>query len=755
MGDYSRDPRARLDAAVSKHYVGVRLQQGVPLLDADWNELEDLRRHELASLVAHFIGDGVPSGNEGFRVDALPAGGVDVLVVQAAFTVGGASSLTVDFDASNAADVLGFLPSVSVSKRAGAPARLVGQAAAPFALFDGATLALEANGGSGEAVTFDAADFDDISQAQADEVAAVMNDQLGRVETNVGEGNDFLIVGGDGTVEGSGRMLVEGTVAVIEQPVTYTMQPLFENPELASRWGVPMIPSADPPEDGEREDLVYLDVWDREVDAVEDNALILPAVGVETAVRLRREWAVRLAPGAADLTAITRLSGHRYGVLARIRRTAGEPAVADLIDERSLNVTVSRYLKRPIHARRGARVLDVDAYASIMEGLRDVLTARLRRRVFDFSWTDEYDRYLLQSTLTDLAQQANYAALQARTINFDSDDAFYFLGRLYELQRDLLEVVDAYGNEGDTADTFIEEYTRRLDGDASAGIEGLEPALHDGDIVGAAQAQEAINSWLSLPVDILPEGDVQISIESVEPEDALEIGTPLNVSYRIRSFLNSPQEHEAISLEVTTASATTWTFGIDTDRVELEAAGGEATVTLTVTPRTGAVEAVFRLTATVERNPTLVTTHESAPFVLGSPPPTAEFLVWDRPERDDENRAPFPQQRFEDGAGQVSFGVTLVSTSDSASQTFEVSYHVVPPEGEEEDWHPTEDEASSPRFTVPAGSSRTLNNNLFGPTSPDVGTEGILVVVARRTAEDDTPEEDPPEQRLEYTFVVT
>nr|BFE80521.1 hypothetical protein GCM10020093_031220 [Planobispora longispora] len=28
-----------------KGYIGIRLQQGVPLLDRDWNELEDIRRH--------------------------------------------------------------------------------------------------------------------------------------------------------------------------------------------------------------------------------------------------------------------------------------------------------------------------------------------------------------------------------------------------------------------------------------------------------------------------------------------------------------------------------------------------------------------------------------------------------------------------------------------------------------------------------------------------------------------------------------
>ena len=47
MGNFSRNPLDRLKDSQAKHYVGVRLQQGVPLLDADWNELEDLRRLEL------------------------------------------------------------------------------------------------------------------------------------------------------------------------------------------------------------------------------------------------------------------------------------------------------------------------------------------------------------------------------------------------------------------------------------------------------------------------------------------------------------------------------------------------------------------------------------------------------------------------------------------------------------------------------------------------------------------------------------
>ncbi|MGH9277028.1 MAG: hypothetical protein ACRD12_02815 [Acidimicrobiales bacterium] len=52
-----------------KSYVGVRLQQGVPLLDRDWNELDDIRRFAERTLRRHFIGEGVPDLN-GFKVSA-------------------------------------------------------------------------------------------------------------------------------------------------------------------------------------------------------------------------------------------------------------------------------------------------------------------------------------------------------------------------------------------------------------------------------------------------------------------------------------------------------------------------------------------------------------------------------------------------------------------------------------------------------------------------------------------------------------
>ena len=59
-----------------KHYIGIRLQQGVPLLDRDWNELEDIRRHQEWLLRTHHIGEGA-FDEDSFRVEAGGSGRVD------------------------------------------------------------------------------------------------------------------------------------------------------------------------------------------------------------------------------------------------------------------------------------------------------------------------------------------------------------------------------------------------------------------------------------------------------------------------------------------------------------------------------------------------------------------------------------------------------------------------------------------------------------------------------------------------------
>lgn len=56
-----------------RRFVSVRLQQGVPIVDADWNEKDDVRRFELRAYLKWFVGDGVPFGSDAFRIRALPA----------------------------------------------------------------------------------------------------------------------------------------------------------------------------------------------------------------------------------------------------------------------------------------------------------------------------------------------------------------------------------------------------------------------------------------------------------------------------------------------------------------------------------------------------------------------------------------------------------------------------------------------------------------------------------------------------------
>ena len=55
MGNFSRNTFDPL-----KDYVAVRLQQGVPVLDADWNELNDVTRQELYDAFSLTFTDGIP-----------------------------------------------------------------------------------------------------------------------------------------------------------------------------------------------------------------------------------------------------------------------------------------------------------------------------------------------------------------------------------------------------------------------------------------------------------------------------------------------------------------------------------------------------------------------------------------------------------------------------------------------------------------------------------------------------------------------
>jgi hypothetical protein len=60
----------------------VRLQQGVPIVDADWNEFDDIRKFEMRAYLKWYVGDGIPAGSDGFRIDAQTAPAVDDFIIR-------------------------------------------------------------------------------------------------------------------------------------------------------------------------------------------------------------------------------------------------------------------------------------------------------------------------------------------------------------------------------------------------------------------------------------------------------------------------------------------------------------------------------------------------------------------------------------------------------------------------------------------------------------------------------------------------
>src|SRR5687768_11012751 len=72
-----------------RRYIAVRLQQGVPIVDADVNELNDVRQFELRAFLKWFVGNGVPDGANGsaFRIEGT--GAANDFVIRAGLAPGG------------------------------------------------------------------------------------------------------------------------------------------------------------------------------------------------------------------------------------------------------------------------------------------------------------------------------------------------------------------------------------------------------------------------------------------------------------------------------------------------------------------------------------------------------------------------------------------------------------------------------------------------------------------------------------------
>jgi hypothetical protein len=69
VGNYSQDPQVALSNALTRNYTRVRFQQGKPVLDRELNLASDLAGPQ--RLAQRYIGNGTPSGDNGFAVSAV------------------------------------------------------------------------------------------------------------------------------------------------------------------------------------------------------------------------------------------------------------------------------------------------------------------------------------------------------------------------------------------------------------------------------------------------------------------------------------------------------------------------------------------------------------------------------------------------------------------------------------------------------------------------------------------------------------
>jgi hypothetical protein len=228
MGDFSRSPKELLDESLKKGYVGLHIEQGVPVLDRDLNLLHDLIATLTRDIVARYIGSGIAVNHDGFKI--APADG----------------------------------------------------------------------------------------------------------------DNDFQILAGPSS--DPGRCLVDGIEVVIDKATRYSAQRLPDGQPLPKLAAPPGSPSDDRSTD--RTDTVFLDVWLTEVDGFMDDheALRNPDdVGMQTSVRIRREWLVRVAEDAANPPPAADASGHVHYPLATLIRPRGNEKITEgmIIDRRQQRLTMT------------------------------------------------------------------------------------------------------------------------------------------------------------------------------------------------------------------------------------------------------------------------------------------------------------------------------------------------------------------------------------------------------------------------------
>ncbi|HXM58322.1 MAG TPA: DUF6519 domain-containing protein, partial [Candidatus Dormibacteraeota bacterium] len=241
----------------AKRYSGVRMQQGRVQVDADWNEQLDIQAHRDRSVAADVVGaSGAPEVGGGFAVLPTPDGG-DLAISPGRLYIDGVLC-------------------ESGGEEVATTALDAGSCALPTSVIDGRDVAI------GQWLEVSARFADGRPPATvAVRVAGV---------ADAGGGNPGRVV----TFDGPAPALTGAAGGGVRRLATYVTQPDLVAP-----------PFVTPAQAGQRprialEDglyLAFLDVWERELTALDDPDIRETALGgVDTGTRTKTVWQLLLAP---------------------------------------------------------------------------------------------------------------------------------------------------------------------------------------------------------------------------------------------------------------------------------------------------------------------------------------------------------------------------------------------------------------------------------------------------------------------------
>ncbi|MFA6262515.1 MAG: DUF6519 domain-containing protein, partial [Bacteroidia bacterium] len=147
------------------------------------------------------------------------------------------------------------------------------------------------------------ADFNELVATVDRRLRALASDVLGRATVSQTTPEAFQLSVVAGVLQlGRGRLYVDGLLAENHGAGAAAFDPLLAEPAFAGPLPItaqPYMPVPLQPPGGGR-CLVYLDVWEREVTALEDPSLLENAVGVDTSTRLQTVWQARLLSEGVD-----------------------------------------------------------------------------------------------------------------------------------------------------------------------------------------------------------------------------------------------------------------------------------------------------------------------------------------------------------------------------------------------------------------------------------------------------------------------